>query len=204
MASPPKVLTANRFRRDRLVPEWCGLPVPGTRLAIQTTPDEPQRIVPIDTKRMYRIGSGRDCDIVVADLRGSTVTLFHHRNGEIYVSASGGHAERIDSGGHAERISSTEPVELCDGCEICVGEIRLVVDVRTASIKDLLRSSQTDDDTTRINTSKNAVRRKRDVASPLSPRNINACTPLSACQKGKSKVRFSASRAVRFLDFNSS
>lgn len=204
MASPPKVLTANRFRRDRLVPEWCGLPVPGTRLAIRTTPDEPQRVVPIDTKRMFRIGSGRDCDIVVAEMRGSTMTLFHHRNGGIYVSVSGGHAERIDSGGRSERISSTEPEELCEGSEICIGEIRLVVDMRTANIKDLLRSSQTDDDTTRINTSKNAVRRKRDVASPLSPRNVNECTPLSARQKGKSKVRFSASRAVRFLDFNSS
>jgi hypothetical protein len=207
--SPPKLVVGGGHKvltqRDDEVPEWCNLPLPGQRLRIST--DGTVRTVPIDTKRAYRIGGTGDCDVCISELGKTVITLFHHKNGSIYVSACGDFVDSVLKD-RVDRVSSRDPGELPDGSQLVVlsGNVKLEVVNRGTrdSIKELLRSNRgSDDDTTRINTVKNSrTRRKRDVLSPVLPGSqtaSNACTPLSAVRVHQKPRR---GNGVRFLDFD--
>jgi hypothetical protein len=214
--SPPPVLglapaRKRVFARKGTIPEWVEIPIPGKRLRINTGEDAPVRTVSLNSKPMFTIGSDRECDVILNEMDRCLVTVYHHRSGSVYISAIGGSVDLVMNEVESEAVLN-EPKEVVDGSLIRISAVAnpIVLSFENRcgpSIKELLRSSQTDDDTTRSNTLRNSRQRKREVLSPIDPGTSNKCTPLSHNREirkprqvdgGSSGIE----RSVRFLDFN--
>jgi hypothetical protein len=182
--------------RGSRAPSWCGLPVPGVWSVEVSTSRGSSKTFRIDTKRMYSISGSGGGDIMVSDLRGR-VRIFHHRDGLVYVNMEGGDAEII-SGMNRERLTR-EPVPLGLGDSVQVegdATIRLVRQSKV-SVREALRSTQTEDEATRRNTALNGGKKmKRESPGP----NI---TPLSGYRRRRKEPKIQdENRVVKFLDFS--
>ena len=199
--SPPRLALARfatasgKSTSTKVVPGWCGLPVPGVSLTMRCGVHT-HHSFPIDNRRVYTIGS--DGDIVIPEMGDVIVKIFHHRNGSVYVAAVSGVSD-LCCGGRSEKLTS-EPVELSPDATVVAGAATLEIATRQrATVRDALLHSSTEDLGTRANTEANRRLAKRAVRSPY------LATPQSGRRKEKRPCVEQAApagrRAVRFLDF---
>lgn len=200
---PPAVVNdgIRGFTRER-VPPWCGLPVPGTwALRISNSCNNVTKTQKIDTKRMYTISSSPGADIQIPELENEElkIHLYHHRSdGQVYVSVRGG-SELVELDG---TVLGSEPVvfdgELRIGNDVTI-EIIKQGRMNPLSVREALRSCQTEDEATRRNTALNGGKRRgtpiRGGGTPLS-----GYRPRKRCQKEDCDVENKSS--VRFIDFS--
>jgi hypothetical protein len=194
-------------RKPRHVPRWCCLPLPGTYLVV-TRSDlvHPERI-PIDTKRIYTIGSTKDADIVFSDLEFE-MKLLHHRNGSVLISTpDSSRVNPVDENGIVRNTSGL--FELDSDQPFAIGGLNLSI-TRNNPCRTLREHLQAgiafEDDATRKNTIVNRDQRWSPPrpAKGLSHHKSNAQTPASVKAKTKRQRRspddIGKPRTVRFLE----
>ena len=184
------------FRRDDTIPEWCGLPVPGISLSISTEDIRKLGKYPVDTKRMYTVEGEGVCDILIPAMGKTRISLYHHRNGSLYISSKSSSVNIVGEGSTAP--VSDIPSEFRDRFSVHAGDVW----ISNMSIREALRHADTEDDTTRMNTARN--QKRSAVASPfpkLVPQTPVSRTPVSQRRRRKRLKKAPSGNTVKFLDF---
>lgn len=174
--------------QGKVVPAWCGLPVPGEWSLVVSSEGARPSTTPVDVKRMYVVGAHEDADIQVADLPDTRLKIFHHRNGHVYVAAVGKARVHLTGVGGTTRELTDQAELVTEADVIVVGETTLRVQrhILQSGVKQALGEQQSEDIATRANT---VINKKKREDSPLVKTTV---TPPRTRKKGR----------VRFLGFS--